>query len=297
MQIFCRTDLAVEDYEREYKEQIKVFDYKDIKVEKVVVDENLSKKIHKKVGSYYTITMNTIILENHDEMDEITNILNGILKKLFVDMDINLNSKILVVGLGNEEITPDSLGPNVIKNIYVTNHLYELDKLEENLGIVSAIAPGVMGQTGMETSDIIKAITQKFKPDLILVIDALATRSLHRINRTIQITTAGINPGSGVGNKRKEISKSVLKTNVIAIGVPTVVDIASIFNDTIKLFNEIDDEDLLANYQEEKIRSTLLENNRNYMVTHKEIDESMHMFGDIISKAINNTVHNLEQYE
>lgn len=297
MQLFCRTDLAVEDYERAYKDQIKVFDYEDIKVEKVVIDEELSKKINKKIGSYYTITMNTVIEENHDGMGQITNILNGILKKLFKDVDITLESKILVVGLGNEEITPDSLGPKVIKNIYVTNHLYELDKLAKNLGIVSAIAPGVMGQTGMETSDIIKAITQKLKPDLILVIDALASRSLHRINRTIQITTAGINPGSGVGNKRKEISKSVLKTNVIAIGVPTVVDIASIFNDTINLFNETQEDDLLADYHEEKIRSTLLENNRNYMVTHKEIDESMNMFGDIIAKAINTTVHKLEKYE
>ena len=146
-----------------------------------------------------------------------------------------------------------------------------------------------MGQTGIETSDIIKALVKKTKPELVLVIDALASRSLHRVNRTIQISTAGINPGSGVGNKRKEISYKTLGVPVVAIGVPTVVDIASIFYDLKNFFNEQEN-----GYD---IRSSLIESDLNYMVTSKDIDEMMNMMADIISKAINISIHNLEIYE
>ena len=197
----------------------------------------------------------------------------------------------MVAGLGNRNITADSLGPKVTDKIVVTRHVKNMKDIDidERLGNICAIAPGVMGITGIETSEIIKSMLKTVKHDILLVIDALASRSLHRVNRTVQISTAGINPGSGVGNKRKEISYKTLGVPVVAIGVPTVVDIASIFYDIKDFFNETDDEI--------DIRSSLIESDLNFMVTNKDIDEMMNMMADIISKAVNISIHNLEIYE
>ena len=143
----------------------------------------------------------------------------------------------LVVGLGNWNVTPDALGPRVVSKLMVTRHLKELvpDSIDEGIRPVCAIAPGVLGITGIETYEIIKGIVEKIKPNLILCIDALASRKLERVNRTIQIGNTGISPGSGVGNKRMEISERTLGVPVIAVGVPTVVDAATMANDTIDL--------------------------------------------------------------
>ena len=141
----------------------------------------------------------------------------------------------LIVGLGNWNVTPDALGPMSIEKIMVTHHLFKLEyeTVADGYRPVAAISPGVMGVTGMETSDIIQGIVEKFKPDFIIAIDALASRSVERINETIQLSDSGIHPGSGVGNKRKELSKDTLGIPVIAIGVPTVVDAVTITSDTI----------------------------------------------------------------
>ena len=284
-----RTDLAAEDLEKEGKSEVENYNVGNLNVQKIALDETNAKKYGKKEGIYYTITTDAIIDLEHDLATEVSITLAKILEDIYEEYNLTQESYILVLGLGNDEITPDSLGPKTVKNIFVTKHLADLGQLDEGLGIIGAIAPGVMGQTGIETSDIIRALVKKTKPELVLVIDALASRSLHRVNRTVQISTAGINPGSGVGNKRKEISYKTLGVPVVAIGVPTVVDIASIFYDIKDFFNETDDEI--------DIRSSLIESDLNFMVTNKDIDEMMNMMADIISKAVNISIHNLEIYE
>ncbi len=289
MNFLPRTDLAAEDCENEQKKEIEQYKIGNVDVEKITLDEASAKKYSKKEGVYYTVTTDVIIDLLHDEATEVSVALAKILEDLYEEYNLTQESYILILGLGNDDITPDSLGPKAIKNVFVTKHLADLGQLDEGLGIIGAIAPGVMGQTGIETSDIITAWVKKTKPELVIVIDALASRSLHRVNRTIQISTAGINPGSGVGNKRKEISYKTLGVPVIAIGVPTVVDIASIFYDIKGFFNETDNEI--------DIRSSLIESDLNFMVTNKDIDEMMNMMSDIISKAVNISIHNLEVYE
>ena len=289
LKILPRTDLAVEDCENEEKKEIEEYNLENINIKKITLDETNAKKYQKKEGVYYTITTDSIIDLHHDEATKVSVALAKILEDIYEEYNLTQASYVLVLGLGNDEITPDSLGPKVVKNIFVTKHLSDLGQLDEGLGIIGAIAPGVMGQTGIETSDIIHALVKKTRPELVLVIDALASRSLHRVNRTIQISTAGINPGSGVGNKRKEISYKTLGVPVVAIGVPTVVDIASIFYDIKEYFNE-ENNDM-------DVRSTLTESDLNFMVTNKDIDEMMNMMADIISKGVNVSIHNLEIYE
>ena len=289
MNFLPRTDLAAEDLENEGKSEVENYNVGNLNVQKITLNEANAKKYGKKEGIYYTITTDAIIDLEHDLATEVSITLAKILEDIYEEYNLTQDSYILVLGLGNDEITPDSLGPKAVKNIFVTKHLADLGQLDEGLGIIGAIAPGVMGQTGIETSDIIRALVKKTKPELVLVIDALASRSLHRVNRTVQISTAGINPGSGVGNKRKEISFKTLGVPVVAIGVPTVVDIASIFYDIKDFFNETDDEI--------DIRSSLIESDLNFMVTNKDIDEMMNMMADIISKAVNISIHNLEIYE
>lgn len=151
------------------------------------------------------------------------------------EVGVTKEASCLIVGLGNWNVTPDALGPIVVENVLVTRHLFQLqpESVEEGFRPVSAIRPGVMGITGIETSDVIYGIIEKTKPDFVIAIDALAARSIERVNSTIQISDTGIHPGSGVGNKRKELSKETLGIPVIAIGVPTVVDAVSITSDTI----------------------------------------------------------------
>ena len=289
MNFLPRTDLASEDCENDINKEFQQYQIGTVNVERITLDEQRARKYSKREGVYYTVTTDAIINLLHDEATEVSIALAKILEDLYEEFNLTQESYILILGLGNDDITPDSLGPKTIKNVFVTKHLSDLGQLDEGLGIIGAIAPGVMGQTGIETSDIITALVKKTKPDLVLVIDALASRSLHRVNRTIQISTAGINPGSGVGNKRKEISFKTLGVPVIAIGVPTVVDIASIFYDIKDFFNETENEI--------DIRSTLIESDLNFMVTNKDIDEMMNMMSDIISKAVNISIHNLEVYE
>ena len=291
MSFLPRTDLALEDYEVDRKNEIIEYDVLDTKIQKVILDSTNAKKYGKKEGVYYTITSDVIFDLDHDNLDKLSEVISSILEEIYDEYFLTQSSYVLVVGLGNTEITPDSLGPKVTKNIFVTKHLADMEKLEEGLGIVGAVSFGVMGQTGIESSDIIKAVTSKTKPDLVIVVDALASRSIHRINRTIQISTGGISPGSGVGNKRKEISKRTLGVPVIAIGVPTVVDVASIFYDTMKYIDESHEVD------EAEIREVLNDSELNYIVTSKEVDEYMVMFGEVISKSINVSIHNLDIYE
>ena len=296
MNFLPRTDLASEDCENDSRKEIEIYKIGNVNVEKIILDEENARKYGKREGAYFTISTDAIIDLSHDDATEVSVALAKVLEDLYEEYNLTQDSYVLLLGLGNDDITPDSLGPKVIRKLLVTKHYDDLGQLDENLGVVGAIAPGVMGQTGIETSDIIKALVKKTKPDLVLVVDALASRSLHRVNRTIQISTAGINPGSGVGNKRKEVSMKTLGVPVVAIGVPTVVDVISIFNDTLEYVANINDEEKIK-YNEYDVKEALNESNLDFMVTPKEIDEVMNMLSDIISKGINTSIHNLTIYE
>lgn len=228
-----RTDLAVDVVGQKEIDGIKtkVREEHNIKITNVDVDYNGSKIINKKPGMYVTIEFSDITdSDNFNKVRKIfTKELNMMLKKL----DIGDNDLGLIIGLGNDKSTPDSLGPLVINDIIVTNHLYILGELDNKYRRVCTFKPGVMGENGIETSDNIKSIVKTINPDFIIVIDALASQSIERVNKTIQMTDSGIAPGSGVGNSRKEISKEILNVPVIAIGVPTVVDAVTIVSDTI----------------------------------------------------------------
>lgn len=221
------TDLAIEQINT--NEGSRIID--DIKVTDISLDKKAGEEIGKRPGRYITIEFPDIT--DYDNSQKIKTILTEELKKMLKVIKINDDSTCLVIGLGNEKVAPDAVGPEVISKTIVTNHLYVYGQLEEGFRRVWAISPGVMGETGIETSDLIKGIVDTVKPDFVITVDALASSSIERVNKTIQISDAGINPGSGVGNKRKEISKETIGIPVIAIGVPTVVDAAIIVSDTI----------------------------------------------------------------
>ena len=231
-----RTDLAIESLEQESINVDNVKKYDDVSVTYVNVDQNLSKKLNKKIGTYITIEFDDVT--DYNNRKKVEKIFSKNLKSLLKKEKINENASCLVIGLGNNKSTPDSLGPKSINDILVTNHLFLYGEVEEGFRKVFAISPGVTGQTGIETSDLIKGIIDVIKPDFVIAIDALASSSITRVNKTIQITNTGIHPGSGIGNKRKEISKETIGLPVIALGVPTVVDAVTIVSDTIHYMYE-----------------------------------------------------------
>ena len=195
----------------------------------------------------------------------------------------------MVVGLGNREVTPDALGPQVVDNLFVTRHLireFGTEFKERNkLASISAISPGVMAQTGMETVEIVKGIIEETSPKLIIVIDALASRSIYRVNTTVQISDTGISPGSGVGNNRQALNEESLGVKVIAIGTPTVVDAATIVADSLGKYMES------TGFNKEDIYKFISEVNTEQMynmyVTPKNIDEAVKRLSYTISEAIN----------
>ncbi|WP_210366899.1 GPR endopeptidase [Bacillus sp. REN3] len=244
-----RTDLAVEAREmvleglvHDQKDVsqidgviIKEREVNDIKLSLVEVTAEGEKNIGKKQGKYLTIEMIGIRQQDTELQGKVQKVFASEFADFISQEGIKKDATCLVVGLGNWNVTPDALGPLVCENMLVTRHLFELqpEYVEEGYRPVSALAPGVMGLTGIETSDIIFGVVEKTKPDFVIAIDALASRSIERVNSTIQISNTGIHPGSGVGNKRKELSKETLGIPVFAIGVPTVVDAVSITSDTI----------------------------------------------------------------
>ncbi len=259
-----------------------------------IINEEGEKAIGKPIGNYITIDINKLRLAQDEDIEKASQTLSNELRSI-IDNHIDKKGEILVVGLGNIYVTPDSLGPKVINEIDVTRHLinYLPQYVDENTRMVSAIAPGVLGTTGIETVEILKGIVQNINPKLIIVIDALASRSIERISSTIQISDTGIIPGAGVGNTRKEISKNTLGIPVIAIGIPTVVETAVLVNDSLDLFitklqddaksndylNKLKDED---NYEE--IKEALNPSDYNMIVTPKEIDDLIENMKDIVAR-------------
>jgi len=230
-----RTDLIVESIGTNKSDDIlqkeKVID--NIKITDITVKKDLT-SLNKKKGKYITISFEDITdTKNRKKVEDIVvKELNLLLKH----NDIKSDSTALVVGLGNYKSTPDALGPKVINKIIVTRHLYVIDEVQVEKGYrnVSGFIPGVMGSTGIEAHNIINGIVKEINPDFIIVIDALASSSVERVNKTIQMTDTGIHPGSGVGNTRHELSSNTLGIPVIAIGIPTVVDAVTIVSDTLK---------------------------------------------------------------
>ena len=227
-----RTDLAIEAIDDDC-DGITCHTYSEgnIKITDVVIDDKACKKIGKKSGNYVTIEFEDVT--DHENFIMVEDVFSKQLETIIKKVGMDVDKTCLVVGLGNENSTPDALGPKVVSNILVTRHLFMLGSIEEGYKCVSAIAPGVLGQTGLETSEIVKCIVDEFKPDFVIVVDALASQSVERVNKTIQMTDTGIHPGSGVGNSRKEISFRTLNVPCIAIGIPTVVDAVTIVSDTI----------------------------------------------------------------
>ena len=269
-----------------------------IKVTRVkITNEQGEQAIGKVKGTYITIDIKKINLLTDEEIEEASNILSNELKKL-IGEKVQYKEDILVVGLGNEEVTPDALGPNVIKDIEVTRHIinYLPQYIDEKARPVSAIAPGVLGTTGIETLEIIKGVVENTKPKLLIVIDALASRSMERISSTIQISNTGIVPGSGVGNTRKELTEKSLGIPVIAIGIPTVVETAVVVNDALDIFieklqQEAKSNEYLNKLKEqdnyEQIKEALLPKEFNFIVTPKEIDELILYMSSVVAKGIN----------
>lgn len=292
----CRTDLALEVKERFEQDNVEVkgvilketyHKNKEIKVTTVVVeDEHGAKVMGKPIGTYITIEAPKLSEEDESYHKPLSKEIAKYLKNL---MGEEKEDDVLVVGLGNRDITPDALGPQVVDNLFVTRHLIkeygEEFKVQNKMETMSAIAPGVMGQTGMEASEILRGIIHETNPRILIVIDALAARSMHRLNTTIQITDTGISPGSGVGNNRKALNQEGLGVKVIAIGVPTVVDAATIVYDTMenfmsdKGFSEKEVNDFIKEVGDVTIK--------NMFVTPKNIDESIKKMSYTISEALN----------
>ncbi len=241
--INVRTDLAVEAKEI-YKEEnkkdaegviVEELEDEGTKITKVkVLNDEAAEKMGKAKGTYITLDIPEFTAYDGELMDDVSKALGRTLKKL---INIKGNELALVVGLGNRKVTPDALGPKVTEGIMVTRHLKSVmpEVIDDSVFPVAAIAPGVLGVTGVETGEIIRGLVEKIKPDVVICIDALASRKIERVNRTIQVSDTGISPGAGVGNHRMKLNKETLGVKVIAIGVPTVVDAATIANDTIDL--------------------------------------------------------------
>jgi spore protease len=244
--------------------------------------------MRKPVGTYITMEAPNMTASDEDYQIGIAEELAGYLKEL-----LEIEKKdytVLVVGLGNRDVTPDALGPLVVESLHVTRHIikeygkYAVDDKEAHM--VSAIAPGVMAQTGMETSEIVKGIVDEIKPDFVIAIDALAARNTKRLNRTIQVADTGINPGSGVGNHRAGITKETLGIPVIAIGVPTVVDAATIVRDTMEsVMDTMENIEPAEKY--EALNQMIAPHLYGMFVTPKDIDETIARLGLLISEALN----------
>lgn len=237
------TDLAVESKEMYSEEQDKEIQGVTVEVKEMdnyvvtqvdVINEAGMESLNKPIGSYITLDIPKIEFANEDLKDQISKALAVELNSL---VNIEKESKILIIGLGNWNISPDALGPKVVERVLVTRQYfvnYNKD-YDETMANVSAMAPGVMGITGIESFDIIEGVIGKIKPDLLILVDALASRKMDRVSSTIQISNAGISPGSGVGNKKHILNEESLGIPVIALGIPTVVNAATIVNDSLEL--------------------------------------------------------------
>lgn len=327
-----RTDLVVDLIEKDSKLETK-YKYKNITVSNIKLDKENSNLLKRKEGLYTTIHFEDIT--DKTNYKDVLKVMVEELTKIINESGIKEKDSCMIIGLGNEKSTADELGVTTAKKVTVTKHIYDLTgTLEEGYRISTCLIPGVMGTTGIETSDIISSVVKEVSPDFLIIIDALASDSIDRLLKTIQITNTGINPGSGIGNNRKEISSDIFNIPVIAIGVPTVVDATTIVNDTLNFMKKhfsynIKNKDNLVNKLVPQNKINYLKNNNyslskeettyflgalgtlskqeqkllinnvltpigyNLIVTPKEIDYIVLKLTDLLSKAINKSIHNI----
>jgi len=273
-----RTDLALEMKEHINTdiEGVASFKkhYEEIEIDTVdILDELGAQKIKKPIGRYVTLSY-------PPECEYVSDALS---KEISALLPNDLKT-VLIAGLGNWNITPDALGPKVVGKLLVTRHLKDLEpKFYSDVLSVSAISPGVLGLTGIETGEIIKGICDKIKPQLVILIDALASKSTDRIGNTIQIANTGITPGSGIGNRRFPITKETLGTKVMSIGLPTVVDVFTVIYNTL--------EKLSLDADTEKFSDFFKKTDENMILSPKNIDLIIEENSKIISLAINMALH------
>lgn len=289
-----RTDLALETTERFAEENAEIRgvevheeydEEKDVRTTVVkIVTENGAKSMGRPQGTYITIEAPELSTPDEDYHREISEEISTHLRKL---IDLKQEKSVLVVGLGNAAITADALGPQVVDNLLMTRHIikeYGLRGIKhEKMHRISGIAPGVMAQTGMETAEIVQGIVSETKPDVVVAIDALAARSVRRLSRTIQITDTGIHPGSGVGNYRNGLTEENLQVKVIGIGVPTVVDAATIVHDSMAHLLDTLEETEQKEFLDEMIAPNLY----SMFVTPKDVDETIKYLSFTISEGLN----------
>ncbi len=289
-----RTDLALEETERFRADHVEVHGVeirerydkeKDVRTTVVrITTENGAKTMGKPQGTYITIEAPDLSVPDEDYHREISEELAHHVREL---IDFGRQQSVLVVGLGNQDITADSLGPRAVGKLHMTRHVIREYGLKSDphmkMHQISGIAPGVMAQTGMETLEIVQGIVSETKPDVVIAIDALAARSTARLNRTIQITDTGISPGSGVGNHREGLNEENLSVRVIGIGVPTVVDAATIVHDSMASLLEALEEEEQKEFLEEMISPKLYA----MFVTPKDVDETVGYLSFTISEGLN----------
>lgn len=245
---------------------------------KVLTEEN---ELGKEIGDYVTIEFQDIF--DHDLRDEVVGAIQENMQEMLDQMKLQ-PEKILIVGLGNRFITSDALGPEVADDIMVTAHLYTYEETDMLKGTrnVAVIQPGVMGQTGIESFDIVQSIAKNYEPDLIIVVDALATRNTSRINRVVQINNTGIQPGSGVGNHRVSLSQKTLDVPVIAIGIATVTSIGAILQEALSQ-SDVEAESIFSQIEEQ--------NSLDLVVTPKSMDDELKHLSYILSQSLNKLIH------
>ena len=268
-----------------------------------IINEIGSKIMNKEIGKYITLESDLMKFDDDDSREKVINYLKDELIEIF---GTDQSKKTLIIGHGNWNITSDALGPRAVSKTLVTRHIFKNynKDYDDDFSEVAALSPGVMGITGIETVEIVKSIVDKIKPDRVVAIDALASRKMDRVNSTIQISTGGIAPGGGVGNKRKALDKSYLGVDVIAIGVPTVVDAATLTIDVLDLaidnLIEVSQENsefykMLTKLKEEEkyqlIKDSLDPYDKNLIVTPKDIDETIENLAIIISEGLNRSLH------
>ncbi len=311
--ISIRTDLALEVREI-YEEDKSSSEIPGVKLDKKelencmvtkveIIDEQGSQIMNKGIGKYITLESNLMKFDDDESREEIINYLKD---ELIEILGTDKTKKTLVIGLGNWNITSDALGPKTVSKTLVTRHIFKNynKDYDDDFTEVAGLSPGVMGITGIETSEIVKSIVDRIKPDRVIAIDALASRKMERVNTTIQISTAGIAPGGGVGNKRKALNKEYLGVDVIAIGVPTVVDAATLASDVLDMAidNLINQSDGVGDFysmlkqlkEEEKynlIKESLDPYDKNLIVTPKDIDDTIENLSIIISEGLNRSLH------
>lgn len=239
-------------------------------------------ELGKEVGDYVSIQFPDI--NDHEIRETTIFAIRDDIKKMMDNMKVN-PKRILVVGLGNRFITSDALGPQVANEILVTAHYYRHQDQAMMHGTrdVAVLTPGVMGQTGLESLSIVKGVVEDYQPDLIIAVDALATRNIARINRVVQVNNTGIQPGSGVGNHRTAFNEDSLHVPVIAIGVATVTSIGAILNESLELMNNVNKEEILQNIQDQ--------NHLDLVVTPKAMDDELKHLVYIVSESLNHVIH------